>query len=192
MITLICYHHKSDNTTLSRATMWGATRGRQAHACGTSFWSRTGQISPLPLLGHGMWRARAVQRGNRYDSPYQSTLDAVYVYEVPWSQFPIIPSYPHMCGAIVGVPHRLLLPSYMKCHNRSSPSSPPTLTTQSRRGCSRTLRRALEQRGPARTKKSRGSALRTRRWRRRYRKWGERLLPRTERSRGSVWKRRGR
>ena len=29
------------------------------------------------------------------DSHYQSTLDAVYVYEVPWSEFPIIPSYPH-------------------------------------------------------------------------------------------------
>jgi len=25
----------------------------------------------------------------------QSTLDAVYVYEVPWSEFPIVPSYPH-------------------------------------------------------------------------------------------------
>jgi hypothetical protein len=32
------------------------------------------------------------------DSHYQSTLDAVYVYVVPWSQFPIVPSfsdYPH-------------------------------------------------------------------------------------------------
>ena len=26
---------------------------------------------------------------------YQSTLDAVYVYVVPWSEFPIVPSYPH-------------------------------------------------------------------------------------------------
>ena len=34
-----------------------------------------------------------------------------------------------ICSAMVGVPHRLLLPSYMKCHGRSSPSSPPTLTT---------------------------------------------------------------
>jgi len=24
-----------------------------------------------------------------------STLDAVYVYVVPWSEFPIVPSYPH-------------------------------------------------------------------------------------------------
>jgi hypothetical protein len=26
---------------------------------------------------------------------YQSTFDAVYVYVVPWSKFPIIPCYPH-------------------------------------------------------------------------------------------------
>ena len=30
-----------------------------------------------------------------YDSHYQSTLDAVYVYVVPWSEIPIVPSYPH-------------------------------------------------------------------------------------------------
>ena len=30
-----------------------------------------------------------------FDSHQQSTLDAVYVYEVPWSEFPIVPSYPH-------------------------------------------------------------------------------------------------
>jgi len=29
------------------------------------------------------------------DSQYQSTLDAVYVYVVPWSEFPMVPSYPH-------------------------------------------------------------------------------------------------
>ena len=29
------------------------------------------------------------------DSRYQSTLDAVYVYVVPWSEFTIVPSYPH-------------------------------------------------------------------------------------------------
>ena len=29
------------------------------------------------------------------DSHYQSTLDAVYMHEVPWSEFPIVPSYPH-------------------------------------------------------------------------------------------------
>ena len=28
-------------------------------------------------------------------SHYESTLDAVYVYEVPWSESPIAPSYPH-------------------------------------------------------------------------------------------------
>ena len=28
-------------------------------------------------------------------SHYQSTLDAVYVYVVPWSEFPIVTSYPH-------------------------------------------------------------------------------------------------
>ena len=26
---------------------------------------------------------------------YQSSLDAVYAYEVPWSEFPTFPSYPH-------------------------------------------------------------------------------------------------
>ena len=29
------------------------------------------------------------------DSHYQSTFDAVYVYVVPRSEFPIVPSYPH-------------------------------------------------------------------------------------------------
>ena len=29
------------------------------------------------------------------DSHYQSILDAVYLYEVPWSEFPTVPSYPH-------------------------------------------------------------------------------------------------
>ena len=53
-------------------------------------------------------------------------------YVVPCSEFPIVPPYPHMCGATVRVLHRLLLPSYVKCHGRSSPSSPPTLTTHRR------------------------------------------------------------
>jgi len=44
-------------------------------------------------------------------SPYQTTLDAVYVCVVPWSEFPIVPSDPHICSAMVGVPHRPLLPS---------------------------------------------------------------------------------
>ena len=34
------------------------------------------------------------------DSHYQSTLDVVCVYVVPWSEFPMVPSYPHY-------PHRL-------------------------------------------------------------------------------------
>ena len=29
------------------------------------------------------------------NSHYRSTLDAVYVYVVPWPEFPIVPSYPH-------------------------------------------------------------------------------------------------
>jgi len=37
----------------------------------------------------------ALVEGLRASVSYQSTLDAVYVYEVPWSEFPIIPSYPH-------------------------------------------------------------------------------------------------
>ena len=29
------------------------------------------------------------------DSHHQSTLDAVYVCVGPWSEFPVVPSYPH-------------------------------------------------------------------------------------------------
>ena len=29
-----------------------------------------------------------------FDSHYHSSLDVVYVYIVPWSEFPIVPSYP--------------------------------------------------------------------------------------------------
>ena len=29
------------------------------------------------------------------ESHYQSTLDAVYVYVMPWSEFPIVTSFPH-------------------------------------------------------------------------------------------------
>ena len=46
-----------------------------------------------------------------YDSPYQSTLDAVHVYVVPWSEFPIVFSSPHICSAMDEVPHRPLLHS---------------------------------------------------------------------------------
>ena len=46
-----------------------------------------------------------------FDPSYQSTLDAVYIYVVSWSEFPIVPSCPHICSAMVGVPHRPLLPS---------------------------------------------------------------------------------
>ena len=34
-----------------------------------------------------------------------------------------------ICSAMVGLPPRLLLPSYMKCHGRTSQSPPPTLNT---------------------------------------------------------------
>ena len=63
-------------------------------------------------------------------SHYQSTLDAVYVYVVPWSEFPIVPSFPtthrnahqrsrkrgggHVLwfrGGLVFEAHRLLYPS---------------------------------------------------------------------------------
>jgi len=30
-----------------------------------------------------------------FDPHYQSTFDAIYVYVVPWSDFPTVPSYPH-------------------------------------------------------------------------------------------------
>ena len=33
------------------------------------------------------------------DSHYQSTVDDVYVYVVPWSEFCIVPSYPHYLHA---------------------------------------------------------------------------------------------
>ena len=42
-----------------------------------------------------------------------ATVDAVYVNVVPWSEFSIVSSYPHICSAMVGVPYRPLLPSYM-------------------------------------------------------------------------------
>ena len=44
------------------------------------------------------------------DSHYQSTLDAVCVYVVPRSEFPVAASCLHVCSAVVGVPHRPLLP----------------------------------------------------------------------------------
>ena len=34
-----------------------------------------------------------------------------FLYVVPWSEFPIVPSYPHVCSAMVAIPHRPLLPS---------------------------------------------------------------------------------
>ena len=38
----------------------------------------------------------AAQRKMMSDRPqFGSTLDAVYVCVVPWSEFPIVPSYPH-------------------------------------------------------------------------------------------------
>ena len=36
------------------------------------------------------------------DSHYQSTLDAVYVYVVPWSEFPIVPSYAYYPHTLLG------------------------------------------------------------------------------------------
>ena len=41
-----------------------------------------------------------------------------YVYVVPWSEFPIVPSYPHTCSAMVGVSHRPLLPSLPTTSNQ--------------------------------------------------------------------------
>ena len=54
---------------------------------------------------------------------YTSTLDAVYVYVVPWSEFPFVPSYPHYpssfflttleprehCVAAVGIGQKMIL-----------------------------------------------------------------------------------
>ena len=34
-------------------------------------------------------------RNSDHDSHYPSTVDAAYVYVVPWSEFPIVPSNPH-------------------------------------------------------------------------------------------------
>jgi len=51
-----------------------------------------------------------------------SLLSMLNVYAVPWSEYPIVPSYPHICSAMVGVPHRPLLPS------------PPTLFVGGRLG----------------------------------------------------------
>jgi len=34
-----------------------------------------------------------------------------FIYSVPWSEFAVVPSYPHICSAMVGVFHRPILPS---------------------------------------------------------------------------------
>ena len=51
-----------------------------------------------------MWRFEATGLGF-------ATLSTAHVYEVPLSEFSIVPSYPHTCSAMVGVLHRPLLPS---------------------------------------------------------------------------------
>ena len=56
-------------------------------------------------------RHNPMRFGIVYDSAYQSTLDAVYVYVLLWSELPILPSCPYICSAMVGVPHRAPLPS---------------------------------------------------------------------------------
>ena len=57
---------------------------------------------PLHIVkgAHPRWMCATCSRGKQefcvvLDSPSQSTIDAVHVYEVPWSEFPIVPSYPH-------------------------------------------------------------------------------------------------
>ena len=40
-----------------------------------------------------------------HDSLYQS---AVYLHVVPWSEYSIVTSCPHICSAKIGVPHRPL------------------------------------------------------------------------------------
>ena len=47
-----------------------------------------------PLTRLAVRRSRERQT-IRVDSHYQSSLDDVYVHVAPWSEFPIVPSYPH-------------------------------------------------------------------------------------------------
>ena len=64
-----------------------AHQGRWDHAAAT----RPGGAGSKPAgLRYAASLVRVVS-----DSHYLSTLDAVYVYAVPWSEFPIVPSYPH-------------------------------------------------------------------------------------------------
>ena len=57
-----------------------------------------------------LYTPRATRELKTFGFP-SSTLDAVYVYVGTRSEFPVVPSYPHMCSAMVGFPHRPLLPS---------------------------------------------------------------------------------
>ena len=63
------------------------------------------------------------------------TLDsrfAVYVYEVPWSEFPIVPSYPRICSTMVGVHHRHPLPSHQQPEVNYLPRFSPQLISLER------------------------------------------------------------
>ena len=64
--------------------------------CEVSFVRHTANIRTLPPFDSYMTVVS--------DFRFQSTLEAVYVYVVPWSEFPIVPSYPYYLHP-VRVPH---------------------------------------------------------------------------------------
>jgi hypothetical protein len=45
------------------------------------------------------------------------------MYVVPWAEFPNLPSYPHICSVMVGVPHHPLLPSLPTQRSRHGPQA---------------------------------------------------------------------
>ena len=98
-------HAQNDN--LRKVGQFECGRVRGCYNPATSAISSCGYPQCV-LWGLGHQRPRI---GFVYDSPYQSTLNAVYIHVVPWSEFSIVLSYPHICSAIVGVPHRILLHS---------------------------------------------------------------------------------
>ena len=65
-----------------------------------------------PSISRGPLERMVLFEGHRrHGPPYQSTLDAVCVNVVPRSDFSIVPSFPDVCSAMVGVPHHFFPPA---------------------------------------------------------------------------------
>ena len=97
----------------ARLRAWGS--GLRTLKLGFRVENLMGELLERPK-GHGnvyVVEDGDVQPAFSVGSEGQSALDDVYVCVVSWSEFPVIPSYPHICSAMVGVPHHPLLPSCM-------------------------------------------------------------------------------